>query len=146
LRCLFALASLIILLDFMMPGNIMDDEIIKVKKELQRYYNAAQNHHYSYKVVTEGHQFLVTENFARTVEGGEKIKFSVSRIFKEVNWYRLAVSKNKSFYSLRIVSGFVLPLLLLISIIMAYRYQKKVDRLIYILQILLIADLVLLST
>jgi len=142
----FTLAALGVLVDFASPGRIINDEIINVQRERQQYYNAARNYHYSYKVITSEHEFLVAEDFAELELVNEKIEYSVSRIFKEVNWYRLLSSENKSFHSLRIVSGLVLPLLIIISIFVAFRYKKKIGTLVFILQILLIADLIFLMT
>lgn len=142
----FTLIAFVILVDFASPGRIINDEIINVKRELQQYYNSAGNYHYSYKVITSEHEFLVPEDFAELELENEKIEYSISRIFEEVNWYRLSVSENKSLYSLRIVSGLVLPLLALISIFAAFRYKKEINILVFILQILLIADLIFLMT
>ena len=142
----FTLAALVILADFVLPGRIINDEIINVQSERQQYYNAARNYHYSYKVITSEHEFLVAEDFAELELLNEKIEYSVSRIFKKVNWYRLISSENKSSYSLRIASGLVLPLLTIISIFVAFRYKKKIGILLLIIQILLIADLIFLMT
>jgi hypothetical protein len=85
----------------------------------------------------------VTKEFAALELDNKKIEYAVSPIFKEVNWYRL-LDSEKFFYSLRIVSGLVLPLLTIISIFLTYWYHKKIGTLVFILQILLVADLVLL--
>ncbi len=146
LYAIFTLAALVILVDFVSPGRIINDKIINVQRERQQYYNAAKNYHYSYKVITSEHEFLVAEDFAKLELANKKIEYSVSRIFKEVNWYRLLSSENKSVYSLRIVSGLVLPLLTIISIFVVFRYKKEIGTLVLILQILLIADLILLMT
>ncbi len=142
----FTLIALFILADFVLPGRIVNDEIIEVQSERQQYYNAARNYHYSYKVITSKHKFLVAEDFAELDLVNKKIEYSVSPIFKKVNWYRLISSKEKSFYSLRIASGLVLPLLIIILIFAAFRYKKKIGTLLFIFQILLIADLIFLMT
>jgi len=138
------LVALIIIVDFVLPGRIINDEIINVQKTRQQYYNAARNYHYSYKVITSKHEFSVAEGFAESEWRDKKIEYSVSRVFKEVNWYRLLTSGSKSFYSLRIISGIILPLLTTMSILMAYRYKRNIDILVFVLQILLIADLIFL--
>lgn len=140
----FTLAALVIMLDFVLPGRIINDEIIKVERERQQYYNAARNFHYSHKVITNDHEFLISEDFAGLELVNENIEYSISQIFKEVNWYRLLSSENKSFHSLRIVSGLVLPLLTIIAIFVAFRFKKKMGTLVFILEILLIADLIFL--
>ena len=146
LYTIFTIIALVILTDFVSPGSIVNDEILHVQKERQQSYNAARNYHYSYKVITSEHEFLVTEDFAALELENEKIEYSVSRIFKEVNWYRLLSSENKSFYSLRIASGLVLPLLTIMLIFVAFRFKKKIGTLVYIAQILLLADLIFLMT
>ncbi|MEM8765355.1 MAG: hypothetical protein AAGD88_16160, partial [Bacteroidota bacterium] len=109
IHALFALAALIILIDFTWPGSTVNDTILDVQKRRQQYYNAARNHHYTYMVVTGQHQFLVTEGFAAAELKDKKIEYTVSPIFQEVNWYRLLEAERKSYYSLRIASGLILP-------------------------------------
>ena len=143
---IFMFAALVIIIDFALPGKIFNDQVIRLQKERQQYFKAARNYHYSYKVFTSQHKFLVTEDFTESELTNKKIQYSVSRIFKKVNWYKLLSSENKSFYSLRIASGLILPILVIISILIAIKYKKKIGNLILILQILLIADLILLLT
>ena len=144
LYAIFSLVALVIIVDFILPGKIINDNIIKVKSERQQYNNAARNEHYSYKVITSEHQFSVTKDFAKLVKEHEKIEYSVSQIFKEVNWYRFFSSENRNFYSLRIISGLVVPLLVIISTLMAYHFKKNIDILLFVLNVLLISDLIFL--
>jgi len=146
LYAIFTLAALVILVDYVSPGSIINDEIITVQKERQQSYNAARNYHYSYKVITSEHEILVEEEFATQELENEKIEYAISPIFNQVNWYRLLSSEGKSSYSLRIASGLVLPLLTIILIFVAFRFKKKISTLVYIVQILLIADLIFLMT
>jgi len=137
------IASLVILIDFTLTGNVFTKEVIAIQKERQQYYNAARNYHYSYKVITSQHHFSVSEDFAKSVQN-KKIKYSVSFIFKEINRYSLLSSKNSTIYSFRIVSGLVLPLLVIITIALAYLYKKKISILIIVLQIILLANFIIL--
>lgn len=137
------LVSLIILGDFILPGSIYTDEVIAIKKERQQYYNAAGNYHYSYKAVTSQHRFLVSEDFAKSAQD-KKIKYSVSLLFKEINRYGLLSSKESMVHSLRIASGLILPLLIIGTILIAYKYKKRIGTLLFILQIILLGNLVLL--
>ncbi|MCF2874755.1 MULTISPECIES: hypothetical protein [unclassified Tenacibaculum] len=138
------LIALVIIADFALPGKIITNKIANIQKSLEEYYNAGGNYHYSYKISTDKHEFSVTEEFAVLVKENEEIEYSVSQIFKKVNWYKQPSSDDKSFYSLRIVTGLVLPLLVILSIFIAYRYKKKMNTLLFVLQILLIADLIFL--
>lgn len=140
----FIMAAVIIIADLILPGSVINDEIINLQSERQQYNNAAGNYHYSYKVVTREHQFSVGEDFAGLIKGHEKIEYSVSRLFKEANWFRLFSSEKKAFYSLRIMTGLVVPLLSIISVIVAYSYKKSIGILVLVLQVLLIADFIFL--
>lgn len=146
LYTVFAFIAIIIIVDFILPGRIINDKIINIKRERQQYNNAARNEHYSYKIITSEDQFSVTEDFAKLVKENEKIEYTVSPIFKEVNWYRLLSSENREFYSLRIMSGLVIPLLVMISIFVSYLSIKNINILLFVLKILLILDLIYLMT
>lgn len=144
LKAVFSFMALTILLDFALPGRVVQDKILEVKSERQQHYNASGNYHYSYKIITQAKQFSVPEYFANQAQEGEDIEYAVSLIFKEVNWYRLFSSDGKSYYSLRILTGLVLPLLILFLFYMVYQYRWKIKLLVFILQLLLIVDLVFL--
>lgn len=141
LYLVFAVISLIMIADFVIPGNHITDEIVEVKSERQQYFNAGGNAHYSYKVITNQHEFLVEERFSELVEDGEQIEYSISRIFKEINWYTLLSPRNKSHYSLRIMSGLILPLLVIIIMFASFKLKKRMSLLTFVLQILLLANL-----
>ncbi len=146
LYTVFTFIAVVIIVDFVLPGRIINDKIINIKRERQQYNNAARNEHYSYKIITSEDQFSVTEDFAKLVKENEKIEYTVSPIFKEVNWYRLLSSENREFYSLRIMSGLVIPLLVIIAIFVSYLSIKNINILLFVLKILLILDLIYLMT
>lgn len=141
---IFTFVSLIILMDFVVPGKIINDEIVSLQRERQQYHNAASNHHYSYKVVTNKHEFIITEDITGIELVNKEIEYSVSLVLKEVNWYRLLTSEKKSFSSLRIISGLVLPLMVVACMFVAFRFKKDIGILVFVLQALLIADLIFL--
>ncbi len=146
LYTVFTFIAVVIIVDFVLPGRIINDKIINIKRERQQYNNAARNEHYSYKIITSEDQFSVTEDFAKLVKENEKIEYTVSPIFKEVNWYKLLSSENREFYSLRIMSGLVIPLLVIIAIFVSYLSIKNINILLFVLKILLILDLIYLMT
>ncbi|MCC5930893.1 MAG: hypothetical protein JJU28_16735 [Cyclobacteriaceae bacterium] len=141
---LFTLASLLILADFLLPGRLVVDEIVEVKKERQQYYNAARNYHYSYKAFTSIHSFSITEDFAKKLKITQKMELAISPIFEEINSYRLPNSERSEIYSLRILSGLIIPLALIIVTVLAFKYEKKMSVLIFVIQVLVIADLIFL--
>ena len=138
----FVFAALVIILDLILPRSVVNDEVKSIAIERQQYFNAANNSHYSYKVITGEHQFSVDEEFARSVRAKDQIVYSISRIFKEVNWYKLPSSENRETYSLRIMTAIGVPLLMLISILVSYRIKKDISILVFVLQVIMIVDLI----
>lgn len=145
-HALFALIALVILIDYAWPGETIEDRVQEVQKERQQYYNAAGNHHYSYKVVTSQHTFLISKEMAQLELLDRPINYAISPLFREINWYRPEAAEAKSTYSLRLASGFALPALFLVALLAIYRFQRRLGQVPMILQILLIGDLILLCT
>lgn len=144
LYSIFAIIALIILIDFIAPGSVITSDIVRVKKELQQYYNAGGNQHYSYQIITPEHHFSVTKDFAQEIKNSQQITYTVSPIFNEVNRYGLTSSKNKTIYSLRVISGFIIPFFALITILLAFKLKDKIDVLVFVIKALLIGNLVFL--
>lgn len=138
----FALFSIVIIIDFVLPGTLVNDEIKQIKRVQERYYNAGGNSHYSFHLVMQEREFTVAEKFAKHVQVGDQIEYTMSPLFSEVNWYRKPPSTDKSFYVLRLLSGLAIPLFTLLSLALKYRYKMKIDIITFALQVLLLADLV----
>jgi len=138
----FALTAIVVIADFAIPGRIITDEITQIQRNRQQYYNAAGNFHYSYKVITNEHAFQVKEAFGSMELENKKIEYSVSPLFKRVNWYRLLTVEKRSYHSLRLASGLILPLLLLLLLFLKFRYNKGNRRLLFIMQVLMIGNLI----
>lgn len=135
--------ALVILIDFTLPGKVFTENVIKVERNRETYYNAGGNSHISYKVITSKHQFSVSEDFAKSVEN-KQIKYSESLIFKKINRHKLISSGKSTIYSFRIVSGLVLPLIVIITIFIAYMNKKEISILIFVLQVLLLGNFIIL--
>lgn len=142
LYLLCSAVSLLIILDFILPGTRIEAEIQGLKTQKENYYNAAQNSHFSYKMKTSAGNFFVDENFSREARNHESIQFSKSLIFKEVNWYRWSAEDSKSYYVLRLLSAIALPLIILFAVFYTWRFKADIEIMFFILQILLIADLI----
>lgn len=138
---LFAIAAVVILLDFALPGQEHIEKIESIRKTRQQTYNAARNFHYSYGLKTEHFYFPVSEKFAGTVEEKHSVRFRVSYIFKKVNIYESLESGQSGMYSLRLVSGLVVPILALIILTLNYK-RGKFQVLMLIIRILLLFDLI----
>ena len=142
LYSLFILMALVIITDFLLPGKAYTDEVRNVQAERQQYYNAAQNYHLSYKLTTDQHDFSVSEDFAETVNEGDTVNYRLSLIFKEVNRYQLVSEDKGHTDSLRTYSGLILPLIVILVMGLAYRYGNKMSILVFVIQVVAIADLV----
>ncbi|KGO07900.1 hypothetical protein NV36_00370 [Dokdonia donghaensis DSW-1] len=129
------------MLDFALPGKMYTEEVSRVQKKKQRYYNAGGNSHNSYEVVTPKHQFSVAEDIAKSAKG-KSMSYTVSLLFQEVNSYSILPSQDRSIYSFRLVSGFVLPLLLLLAIGIKFRFKKDLSILLFVLQLLVVGNFI----
>jgi len=138
----FALFSIVIIFDFVLPGTLVNEGIKQIKRVQERYYNGGGNSHYSFHLVMQEREFAVAEGFAKRVHAGDQIEYTLSPLFSEVNWCRKPPSTDKSFYVLRLLSGLAIPLFTLLSLVLEYRYKMKIDIAVFILQVLLVADLV----
>lgn len=141
---LFAALATVFILDYLIPGDSYTEKVTAIDKNLQRYNNAAQNYHFSFAVLTENHTFSVSEDFARQLNEGDEITFSVSPLFSEVNHYKHLKSETSESYILGIIAQLILPLLSLIVFTLGLKYHSKVGNLVFVFQVLLLADLVLL--
>lgn len=83
---LFLAIPLMILLDFLLSGKVVSSEAVSVNKFKQQYYNAARNYHYSYEIVTNKNRFIVSKEFAKSIKKNQSIEYSISKLFKEINW------------------------------------------------------------
>jgi len=141
INSIIIIVSLIILTDFILPGKVFSVEIVMVKKERQKHKNSSK-YHDTYKIITTSHQFSVSEDFVSLVSVKDNIMYSVSSIFNEVNWYRLLTTEKKDVYSLRIITGLIVPLFTIVLIVIANRFNYQIGTLVFLAHIFLIADLI----
>ncbi|WP_051583891.1 hypothetical protein [Dokdonia sp. PRO95] len=137
------LISLVVLMDFALPGTRYSEDVVSVSRNKEKYYNAGGNSHNTYRVVTPTRQFSVSKDVATTLEGN-RIDYALSLLFKEVNEYKLATSEKSHLYSFRVVSGLVLPLLVLLAIGISYGFKKDLSTLLFVFQVLTAGNLVML--
>lgn len=141
---LFGLLALVIISDFCISSKTYEEEVIAVNRNKERYYNAAQNAHYSYTVQTATHSFSASEDFAIQFNENPKVKTKISLLFDEVNTAEVVATGETEVYSLRLLSGLVFPLLALIVLGLGYKQPNKRTILLFVTQALLLADLVFL--
>ena len=135
--------ALAILMDFSLPGKTLTEEIISIDKNKQSYYNAGGNFHYVHTIKTTNHKFPVSEVFAKSHKD-KNISFTTSLIFDEINEYSSPTYKNSSQYSLRIAYGLILPLIVILVLLVSLKLKKRMDTLVFVLQAVLVADLIFL--
>ena len=143
-NAVFAILSLLMLVDFLIPGKVFESQTVKVFSKHQDYNNAGGNSHQAYFIRTDEHKFWVTRDFALLARDQQELTYSISRIFKEVNWSYLPAAEVKHRGSLRIASGLVIPILLLIAVAVIFKLKKGLGIFFFILQVLFLAVLVFL--
>jgi len=129
--------SILILIDFGLPGHRSKDLILEVQRKRQEHYNPSGNFHYSYKIVATKCSFSIGRSIAKKKLVDETMEYSVSPIFKEVNWFRLINWRDRSYYSLRIISGLILPLLSTLAIYLISLQQQKFEVLKFVIVVFL---------
>lgn len=132
------------LVDFLIPGKVFESQAIKVFSNHQDYNNAGGNSHKAYFIRTDEHKFWVARDFAWLARDHQELTYSISRIFQEANWSYLPGADVKYRGSLRITSGLVIPILLLIALAVIFKLKKDLGIFFFILQVLFLADLVFL--
>lgn len=135
--------ALIITLDFLLPGNSHHEKITRVSQHYERYYNAGNNQHYSYKLQTKSRKFYISESFSKQASKNDSINYKTSLIFNQVNSF-YTNSNTSSTYSLRYVSGLFVPLFTVLIVLLSYFSKKNMDILLFVTTMLLFADLVFL--
>lgn len=146
LSAFFVLAALMVLMDFAIPGKVAEDHIVRIQRQVQKHNNAARGFHYSHRLVTQHRAFSVSKKVAKRAEAGAPIVYSVSRVFDEVNWCRIPYTDARSYYSLRWLSGVLLPLLTLAVMFFEPRYKGAMEMgiVVFVLKVLLLADVLFL--
>ena len=136
------LISGVIIIDFLLPSELVNDRVVRVDRIRQSHHNASGNSHFSFILVGEHHKFDITENFAHAIDENDEIRYTTSPLFKEVNRFKKVNSIHASYFPLRVISGFVLPLLILLLFAAERIWNWGLKNLQMVLAILLFVDLV----
>lgn len=138
------LLSVIILADFLIPGQLFIEPIQEVEQKKQPYYNAAQNSHYTYHIITNQNRIIVSTEFYKQISTGDQIVYSVSPIFNEINGYGKGSghAADMSRHSMRYFSGLILPFMVIAVMIIGMRFKSKISILSFVFQALLVADFI----
>lgn len=133
--------SLTTIFDFLIDSQIKQSNNFKINKVKQKYYNASQNYHFTYEIVTPTETFNVSEEFAKSISDTNEIYYGISKIYNEINWYSSDL-KNKSTYSLRYFSGLIIPLIFIIYFILSLVFKFENFAINNILRILVIGNVI----
>lgn len=137
---LSTIIAIIIIIDFSFTGQTIEELTIDTKAKHERYYNAGGNSHTSHSVLTENYNFSVTKAFQNEIEDNTPLQLAISPIFNEVNSATIIKTQQKETYSLRIYSGLIFPLLLLISLAIFLKFPERITIITFVLIILNIAN------
>ena len=106
LKKIFVLIAILILVDFVWPGQVYLEDILDIQRTREQYYNAARNSHVSFKVFTPNTSFHVSKAFAKSQWKSQQIEYAISPIFKEVNWYQIVNAEKKRAVFFKVVFWF----------------------------------------
>ncbi len=138
------LVSLLILSDYTFTRGSRKEEVKSVIRETQQYYNPARNSHYTFKVITESHQFYVDEENSSTFLVGEWVDIYPSWLFQEINSFQIQNGEHKRVGSFRSLTGLVVPLVVIAIMVLSMKYGAKLFILSFVSQLVLLGDLIVL--
>ena len=129
------------LVDYTLFSYTVEEEILGIHTSLESYHNAGANAHYSYQVKTAHFAFPVSQHFASMAQEGQPISMEVSPFFREVNQYQLQRTGEVEHHSLRIVTGLVVPIVVLLILFLGLRYKERFSTLVFVAQLAVLANL-----
>ncbi|WP_343764503.1 hypothetical protein [Gangjinia marincola] len=141
-KIISAVICLLILVDFTLPGKEYTEGVLEKERKMQRYYNAAQNVHYSHHLITKNFILFSSEDLANIVNKGDMLLLKESRLFKEINRVTHIPSATSEIYSLRYVSGLVIPLLAILVFMTSLIFPTRYVMLSFVLIVLSTGNLI----
>ncbi len=130
------------LVDYCLEGQKTTEPVTSINKSFERYFNAGGNSHYSHNIETKNFNFNISESYYKLINKDDLIIVEESLIFKEINTSRIIKENYIETYSLRRISGLVIPLLMLIAAFLSYKFKDKVDILVFVSQVVMFANLI----
>ena len=127
LTILFLLLAFIFIIDFSLPGKEITTKVNSIETNRQHYYNAGGNSHLTYTLKTNESQFIISKEFAKKVKSSDLISVKKSVLFNEINSCRF--NNFSETYSLRLFSGLILPLLVILIIVAQTKFNLKISAL-----------------
>ena len=140
LTILFYILAVVFIVDFLLPAKDITTEVIAIKPVRQHYYNAGGNSHLTYTLKTKESQFIISKEFAKKIKQADSVTIKESILFNEVN--SCTFNGFSETYSLRLFSGLILPLLVILIIIAQTKFHLKISALSLIFKIMLVGNLV----
>ena len=137
-----ALISLVTILDFILIKGPITENVITVSTTVESHNNASKNFHLSFKIRTQNHHFSVSENIANSVEKGDELSLIITPLFNEVNNVEMTLSGDSEIHSLRLISGLILPLLILSILAFGYKYGSQWRNVVFVFEVLAFANFV----
>jgi hypothetical protein len=122
-----SILALAIILDFMWPGNTLIEEVtyrdIKSLGQVNgRYGNS------SYNVHTVHRAFASDKSFFTQVQKGDTLHLNISPVFQAVNsYYCPRFMHSSETFSLRFVSGLLLPLAMILLSTLSIRFKSTTN-------------------
>ena len=140
------LLAVLALLDRVISRKVIVEEIQGVQVTKEQHNNAARNYHFSYEVLTDKRSFYISQDFNNSIIEGDSIQIKLSLLFNDVNSF--AKNKDGNFQSsiVRNLIGIVVPLFMILAGILGIQYKNKVSNFVFVIEVVTIANFLLLLT
>jgi len=138
----FAILAILVIIDYEWPGETYTENAVSESRILENKYSTGRNYYFARRVQTEHFDFQVSDDFATTVEEGDRVLLEVSTLFKEVNEATLIDKDISEVHSFRIASGLVFPLIVLFVLYRGYKKKEKVNALVFATQVAFLANFI----
>ncbi|WP_026464255.1 hypothetical protein [Adhaeribacter aquaticus] len=136
------LLAIAMLIDFIIKGEISVEKIQTINQRKESYHNPAGYYHISWNIQTENHDFNISESFGLQAKQGQEIQVKISPIFKEINSVKNLETGKEEVYSLRIFSGLLLPVVVLITLAIGFKLKEKASTIVFVIEVIIFANLI----
>ena len=138
--CLFI--ALISLGDFVFSNSSIKDIITEKKTSYESYNNAGGNSHVSKSIHSQKFEFNCSDAFFELSSVSDSLNLKVSPIFNKINRYTNLQKQYSETYSLRYVTGLIIPVLGLLILMLSFKFKEKMTIIVFVAQIALLSNFI----
>lgn len=141
---LCAIIALVIIIDYTFNSSTSTEKVLAKERQVENKYSFTGNQYYARYLATATQKISVSKELNNTVERGDMITFTTSLWFNEINRVTVPSLGVTEVYSFRTMFGLLVPLLVLILLGIGCRLKSKVSTLVFVSEVVLLADVIFL--